>query len=167
MPIPQAQYAAGQYNPYQQQMMIQNPQYGQMQNQMVMNTSSQPGLSIVPVTSDDQITNYPVASGNTVVFINFNTNRLCFKSTNQNAVTMPLQWASFTYDQQTQQQNNVQQNQNDGNYVSRQEFDELRMMMQQTLNAVQANQQFRSKKQYDNKRRHSDDRPENVSANDE
>jgi hypothetical protein len=167
MPIPQAQYAAGQYNPYQQQMMIQNPQYGQMQNQMVMNTSSQPGLSIVPVTSDDQITNYPVASGNTVVFINFNTNRLCFKSTNQNAVTMPLQWASFTYDQQTQQQNNVQQNQNDGNYVSRQEFDELRMMMQQTLNAVQNNQQFRQKKQYDNKRRHSDDRPENVSANDE
>jgi hypothetical protein len=148
-------------------MMIQNPQYGQMQNQMVMNTSSQPGLSIVPVTSDDQITNYPVASGNTVVFINFNTNRLCFKSTNQNAVTMPLQWASFTYDQQTQQQNNVQQNQNDGNYVSRQEFDELRMMMQQTLNAVQNNQQFRQKKQYDNKRRHSDDRPENVSANDE
>jgi hypothetical protein len=167
MPIPQAQYAAGQYNPYQQQMMIQNPQYGQMQNQMVMNTSSQPGLSIVPVTSDDQITNYPVASGNTVVFINFNTNRLCFKSTNQNAVTMPLQWASFTYDQQTQQQNNTQQNQNDGNYVSRQEFDELRMMMQQTLNAVQNNQQFRQKKQYDNKRRHSDDRPENVSANDE
>jgi hypothetical protein len=167
MPIPQAQYAAGQYNPYQQQMMIQNPQYGQMQNQMVMNTSSQPGLSIVPVTSDDQITNYPVASGNTVVFINFNTNRLCFKSTNQNAVTMPLQWASFTYDQQTQQQNNAQQNQNDGNYVSRQEFDELRMMMQQTLNAVQNNQQFRQKKQYDNKRRHSDDRPENVSANDE
>lgn len=167
MPIPQAQYTAGQYNPYQQQMMIQNPQYGQMQNQMVMNTSSQPGLSIVPVTSDDQITNYPVASGNTVVFINFNTNRLCFKSTNQNAVTMPLQWASFTYDQQTQQQNNVQQNQNDGNYVSRQEFDELRMMMQQTLNAVQGNQQFRPKKQYDNKRRHSDDRPENVSANDE
>lgn len=167
MPIPQAQYAAGQYNPYQQQMMIQNPQYGQMQNQMVMNTSSQPGLSIVPVTSDDQITNYPVASGNTVVFINFNTNRLCFKSTNQNAVTMPLQWASFTYDQQTQQQSNVQQNQNDGNYVSRQEFDELRMMMQQTLNAVQNNQQFRQKKQYDNKRRHSDDRPENVSANDE
>lgn len=167
MPIPQAQYAAGQYNPYQQQMMIQNPQYGQMQNQMVMNTSSQPGLSIVPVTSDDQITNYPVASGNTVVFINFNTNRLCFKSTNQNAVTMPLQWASFTYDQQTQQQNNAQQNQNDGNYVSRQEFDELRMMMQQTLNAVQNNQQFRQKKQYDNKRRHNDDRPENVSANDE
>ena len=167
MPIPQAQYAAGQYNPYQQQMMIQNPQYGQMQNQMVMNTSSQPGLSIVPVTSDDQITNYPVASGNTVVFINFNTNRLCFKSTNQNAVTMPLQWASFTYDQQTLQQNNVQQNQNDGNYVSRQEFDELRMMMQQTLNAVQNNQQFRPKKQYDNKRRHNDDRPENVPANDE
>lgn len=167
MPIPQAQYAAGQYSPYQQQLMIQNPQYGQMQNQMIMNTSSQPGLSIVPVTSDDQITNYPVASGNTVVFINFNTNRLCFKSTNQNAVTMPLQWASFTYDQQIQQQNNVQQNQNDGNYVSRQEFDELRVMMQQTLNAVQNNQQFRPKKQYDNKRRHNDDRPENVSTNDE
>lgn len=167
MPIPQAQYAAGQYNPYQQQMMIQNPQYGQMQNQMVMNASSQPGLSIVPVTSDDQITNYPVASGNTVVFINFNTNRLCFKSTNQNAVTMPLQWASFSYDQQTQMNTNFQQNQNNGNFVSRQEFDELRMMMRQTLNAVQNNQQYRPKKQYDNKRRHNDDRPENVSTNDE
>lgn len=167
MPIPQAQYAAGQYNPYQQQMMIQNPQYGQMQNQMVMNASSQPGLSIVPVTSDDQITNYPVASGNTVVFINFNTNRLCFKSTNQNAVTMPLQWASFSYDQQTQMNTNFQQNQNNGNFVSRQEFDELRMMMQQTLNAVQNNQQYRPKKQYDQKRRNNDDRPESIPTNDE
>lgn len=154
------------------------PQYGQQmfgmpQNQMgmnygnqgMMNTMSRPGLSVVPIDDDNQITNYPVASGNTVMFVNFNTNRLCFKSTNVNGVTMPPQWASFTYDQV---QNNFQQtNQNAGQMVTRQEFDELRNMMQETLNAIQ-NKGFRPKPKYDKSKGGArNDQSNGIPANDE
>ena len=140
--------------------------YGQ---QGGMNNLSRPGLSVVPIDTDDQISNYPVASGNTVLFINFNTNRICFKSTNANGVTMPLQWGSFAYDQpQTVQQN--QTNQNGTQMVSREEFDELKAMMQQTLNAVQ-NQNFQSykpKPRYDKQKGgFKDDRSNGIPADDE
>lgn len=140
--------------------------YGQ---QGGMNNLSRPGLSVVPIDTDDQISNYPVASGNTVLFINFNTNRICFKSTNANGVTMPLQWGSFAYDQpQTIQQN--QTNQNGTQMVSREEFDELKAMMQQTLNAVQ-NQNFQNYKQkprYDKQKGgFKDDRSNGIPADDE
>lgn len=137
--------------------------YGQ---QAGMNNLSRPGLSVVPIDTDDQISNYPVASGNTVLFINFNTNRICFKSTNANGVTMPLQWGSFAYDQpQTVQQN--QTIQNGTQTVSREEFDELKAMMQQTLNAVQ-NQNYKQKQRYDKQKGgFKNDRPDGISADDE
>lgn len=147
--------------------------YGQpMNNTNGMNISSQPGLSIVSVTSDDQILNYPVASGNTVEFINFNTNRLCFKSTNQNGVSMPLRWATFSYDEQQQMQNQPQNfnNQNDVNSVSREEFDELRSMMVQTLGMLKEQQddrQYRPRKNTYNGGGKRNDRSENVSADDQ
>ena len=96
-----------------------------------MNSSSQPGLSIVPINSDDQVTNYPVASGNTVAFINFNNNRICFKSTNVNGVPTPLQWASFTYDQPQVVQQNIQ---NSDPFATKEELNELKVMLQQLLN---------------------------------
>lgn len=99
------------------------------------------------------------------MFVNFNTNRLCFKSTNVNGVTMPPQWASFTYDQV---QNNFQQvNQNGGQMVTRQEFDELRNMMQETLNAIQ-NKGFRPRPKYDkNKGGFKNGQSDGIPANDE
>lgn len=136
-----------------------NPQMNQMGQ---MNVSSQPGLSIVSVTSDDQITNYPVASGNTVAFVNFNTNRLCFKSTNQNGVPMQLRWATFTYDETATNQTQQNYNQNGQTSVSREEFDELRTMMAQTMSMIQQ-QNDRSYKNY-NKGGRRNDRPEDVSA---
>lgn len=178
MPIGQNMY--GQNYGYQQPFVGQNNQMNGFQNGMnqsgVMNMSSQPGLSIVSINSDDnqfqnQVSNYPVASGNTVAFINFNTNRLCFKTTNQNGVTMPQQWATFTYDaQQPQsQQNFCGQNQNTNNYVSREEFDELRSMLQQTLNAVQNQNQDSRQQRYNPKKQggYKDDRPANVSGGNE
>lgn len=136
-----------------------NPQMNQMGQ---MNVSSQPGLSIVSVTSDDQITNYPVASGNTVVFVNFNTNRLCFKSTNQNCVPMQPRWATFTYDETATNQTQQNYNQNGQTSVSREEFDELRTMMTQTMSMIQQ-QNDRSYKNY-NKGGRRNDRSEDVSA---
>lgn len=145
--------------------------YGNFTNQTYgtqpgMNNLSRPGLSVVPIDADEQITNYPVASGNTVLFINFNTNRLCFKSTNANGVPMPPQWGSFSYDQMqvSPQQTN---NQNGYQFVSRDEFDELKSMMQQTLNAVQ-NQGYRQKQRYDKQKGgYKDDRPDGIPTNDE
>ena len=156
----------GQFN-NQQQMYGMNQQFmGQNYgNQGMMNSASRPGLSVVPIDTDEQITNYPVASGNTVLFINFNTNRMCFKSTNTNSVPMPLQWASFTYDQ-VQSNNQYPQNQNAVQSVSRQEFDELKVMMQRTLDAVQ-NQNFRARGKHDKQRGYKDDRPDGISADDE
>lgn len=165
-------------DPYQQQygqnFGTQQPMYGVQQNrgqmnygtQNMMNAVSRPGLSVVSIDVDDQITNHPVASGNTVMFVNFNTNRICFKSTNMNGVPMPPQWASFVYDQST---TNYQQanNQNDQQTVSRAEFDELKAMMQRTLDAVQ-NQNYRQRSKHDrSKGGFRDDRPTDISADDE
>lgn len=136
-----------------------NPQMNQMGQ---MNASSQPGLSIVSVTSDEQIMNYPVASGNTVAFVNFNTNRLCFKSTNPNGVPMQLRWATFTYDETAMNQTQQNYNQNGQSSVTREEFDELRSMMAQTMSMIQQ-QNDRSYKNY-NKGGRRNDRPEDVSA---
>ena len=130
------------YNaPYQQNMYGGMPQMPQ--RPFMPQMPEQPGLTIVPINSDDQVTNYPVAAGNTVVFVNFNTNRMCFKSTNANCVAMPLRWATFAYDdEQRIQQTQLQpQNQNVGDYVTRAELDELKALMQQTLSAVTENNQ--------------------------
>lgn len=147
--------------------------YGQMTNgSQAANYLSQPGLSIVSVTSDDQITNYPVASGNTVAFVNFNTNRLCFKSTNVNGMPMQPRWAKFTYDEESPaQQTQIVTNQNESNSVSREEFDELRGMLAQTLSMMQQQEerQYRGrqpKNTYNNGGKRND-RSENVSADDQ
>ena len=116
----------------------QQPQMFQQQPNMV----SQPGLSVISITDDQVPNNYPVASGNTVLFVNFNTNRMCFKSTNQNGVPMALRWATFTYDETQQQAQNFQmQNQNPQDSVSRQEFDELKAMLAQALAVPNQDQQ--------------------------
>lgn len=145
--------------------------YGQMTNgSQAANYLSQPGLSIVSVTSDDQITNYPVASGNTVAFVNFNTNRLCFKSTNVNGMPMQPRWAKFTYDEELPvQQTQSMPNQNEPNSVSREEFDELRGMLAQTLNMMQQQEerQYRPRKNTYNNGGKRNDRSENVSADDQ
>ena len=156
----------GQQYGNQQQMYGMNQQFGTPQygNQM-MNNASRPGLSVVPIDMDEQVTNYPVASGNTVMFVNFNTNRICFKSTNTNGVGMPPQWASFTYDQQPSYQ--TSNNQNGQQPVSREEFDELKAMMQRTLDAVQ-NQKFRQRGPHNKQKGGFDsDRPESVPNDDE
>lgn len=179
MPINAAPQVAPLYQqtyqqPFPQQMMApQMPNQYMPQQQMPMNSASQPGLSIVPVNSDDQITNYPVASGNTVLFVNFNTNRMCFKSTNVNGVPMALRWATFTYDEQTQP-NFQSQNQNESKTVSREEFNELKDILAQTLALTQTVASSRNQDDGGNQPRYNpngkrgmrNDGPKNSSAND-
>lgn len=154
------------------------PQFTQQQ-QAPMNFSSQPGLSIIQIINDDAVNTYPVASGNTVLFVNFNTNRMCFKSTNVNGVPMAPRWASFTYDEQISQ-NFSQQNQNAQNGVSREEFDELKAMLAQALSTSQQAQQmqyspranyaeeiddFNRNSRSNGKRGNRNDKPTGASAN--
>ena len=130
--------AGFQAQPMPQPIQATQPQMFQQQPNMV----SQPGLSVISITDDQVPNNYPVASGNTVLFVNFNTNRMCFKSTNQNGVPMALRWATFTYDETQQQAQNFQmQNQNPQDSVSRQEFDELKAMLAQALAVPNQDQQ--------------------------
>lgn len=141
MPAPYSYQMPGagfQAQPMPQPVQVQQPQMFQQQPNMV----SQPGLSVISITDDQVPNNYPVASGNTVLFVNFNTNRMCFKSTNQNGVPMALRWATFTYDETQQQAQNFQmQNQNPQDSVSRQEFDELKAMLAQALAVPNQDQQ--------------------------
>ena len=141
MPAPYSYQMPGagfQAQPMPQPIQATQPQMFQQQPNMV----SQPGLSAISITDDQVPNNYPVASGNTVLFVNFNTNRMCFKSTNQNGVPMALRWATFTYDETQQQAQNFQiQNQNPQDSVSRQEFDELKAMLAQALAVPNQDQQ--------------------------
>lgn len=144
------------YNGIQQAPMpnpVPNQYFGNQPNQM--NFSSQPGLSIVPITSDETVHNYPVASGNTVLLVNFNTNRMCFKSTNQNGVPMAPRWATFIYDEPQQQIS--QQNQNVNSGVSREEFEDLKAMLAQALSSRNdtPNVQQSSAYEEDNSRRNN------------
>lgn len=137
--------AGFQAQPMPQPIQTQQPQMFQQQPNMV----SQPGLSVISITDDQVPNNYPVASGNTVLFVNFNTNRMCFKSTNQNGVPMALRWATFTYDESQQQAQNFQmQNQNLQDSVSRQEFDELKAMLAQALAVPNQDQQAYQQRKY-------------------
>lgn len=187
----------GQINPYPYTYGAQNqiPAYGaQPQPQPMVqqyfipqnppaNYTPQPGITIVPVNSDDQIVNYPVASGNTVGFVNFNTNRMCFKSANINGVPMTYRWATIVFDDQdnqAQQQsqniqaatNATQQNQNDVNpveTVSRQEFDELKAMLAEALSSNQPvnndHRQNTQNQRYNGKRGNRNDDTRAVPAN--
>lgn len=168
MPAPYSYQMPGagfQAQPMPQPIQTQQPQMFQQQPNMV----SQPGLSVISITDDQVPNNYPVASGNTVLFVNFNTNRMCFKSTNQNGVPMALRWATFTYDETQQQAQNFQmQNQNPQDSVSRQEFDELKAMLAQALAPNQDQQQFTPQQAYQQrkygKRGNRNDGPANAPA---
>lgn len=180
MPAPYSYQMPGagfQAQPMPQPIQTQQPQMFQQQPNMV----SQPGLSVISITDDQVPNNYPVASGNTVLFVNFNTNRMCFKSTNQNGVPMALRWATFTYDETQQQAQNFQmQNQNPQDSVSRQEFDELKAMLAQALSTSQQAQQmqyspranyaeeiddFNRNSRSNGKRGNRNDKPAGASAN--
>lgn len=178
----------GQFNPYpygtgaqmpnysvqpQPQPMVQ--QYFIPQNQP-SNFTSQQGITIIPVNSDDQIVNYPVASGNTLGFINFSTNRMCFKSANINgAPVCSYRWATIVYDEQEPQQQNAQQNQNEAiasqaqNTVSREEFEELKSMLAVALSNNQqnnsSNNEQRQNSRYNGKRGNRNDESRTIPAN--
>ena len=174
---PQPQPQQLQPQPMVQQYFIPQPQ-PQVQPSTYM---PQSGISMIPVNSDDQVINHPVVTGNTVLFVNFNTNRMCFKTANTNGTPFSYRWATIIYDDQEnqaqQQTQNVQQNQNDvnvgasSNGVSREEFEELKSMLAVALSNNQqnngVNNEPRQNSRYNGKRGNRNDESRAVPANNE
>ena len=141
MPINPNQFNAYANYPGANQSAFQMPMQNQMAATPQFGASSfgqQSGLSIAQITDDSQVTSYPVAAGNTVLLINFMTQKFFLKSTNVNGVPMPVQAAEWNY---IQQPGSAQNFQNEAGNVTRGEFEELKGMLAQVLSNQQARNQ--------------------------
>ena len=83
-------------NPYYQTPTGMN--FNQMPQTAVPLPQSQqtPGsIMTIFVSSEDEVKNYPVAAGNTVLLMDFDSNQFWLKSTAQNGSPMPMRYFSF------------------------------------------------------------------------
>ena len=88
-----------------------------MSNQPQQNNSN--SLMTVLVSSEDEVNNYPVAAGFTVMLVDFSHNKFWLKSTAMNGVPQPPR--VFTISEISQQPAQIQ----NGSNVTREEFDAL------------------------------------------
>ena len=100
--------------PYSNQTAGQAVIYPQNQPQMQTATNS---FYTVLVNGEAGANAYPVASGNTVMLMDFNSNKFWLKSTNVNGI--PQQLRSFSFNEE------IPEIQNGGNGITRNEFDAL------------------------------------------
>lgn len=98
---------------YTAQDMLNRP----MSNQLQQNNSN--SLMTVLVNSEDEVNNYPVAAGFTVMLVDFSHNKFWLKSTAMNGVPQPPR--VFTISEISQQPTQIQ----NGSNVTREEFDAL------------------------------------------
>lgn len=106
----------GTINQYQSPYSYSWPQ--QPQSQVLQQQSnSTGGLMTIFVQSEDEVSNYPVAAGLTVLLISFGLKKFWLKSTDTSGV--PQQPRSFSFNEETPLQNQ------NGSFVSRAEFSEL------------------------------------------
>lgn len=85
---------------------------------------NQSGLMTIMVGSEEEMMNYPVAAGVTVLLISFNLGKFWLKSTSTNGV--PQQPRIFTFDEKTAVQQAPQT-------VTREEFDSLNSKIDKLL----------------------------------
>ena len=110
------------FSPYNYQTAVPMPQ------QQAQQPSS--NLMTIFVTSEEEVLNYPVAAGLTVLLLSFNLQKFWLKSTNTNGVPQPLRVFPFT--EETQSSNQVVNNQND--LVTRDEFKALNEKLEKLIN---------------------------------
>lgn len=90
---------------------------------LIPNTIAQPqqtnngSLMTIFVQSEEEVNNYPVAAGLTVLLISFSLKKFWLKSTDTSGV--PQQLRSFSFNEETPLQNQT------GSFVTRAEFSEL------------------------------------------
>lgn len=112
--------------PYPQQMSYPSYGYGYTADMLNRPISNQPtqqnnsnSLMTVLVNSEDEVNNYPVAAGFTVMLVDFSHNKFWLKSTAMNGVPQPPR--VFTISEISQQPAQIQ----NGSVVTREEFDAL------------------------------------------
>lgn len=126
--------------PYPQQMTYPSYGYGYtaqdmlnrpMSNQPQQNNSN--SLMTVLVNSEDEVNNYPVAAGFTVMLVDFSHNKFWLKSTAMNGVPQPPR--VFTISEISQQPAQIQ----NGSNVTREEFDALNSKLTQLIASLGGN----------------------------
>jgi hypothetical protein len=126
--------------PYPQQMTYPSYGYGYtaqdmlnrpMSNQLQQNNSN--SLMTVLVNSEDEVNNYPVAAGFTVMLVDFSHNKFWLKSTAMNGVPQPPR--VFTISEISQQPAQIQ----NGSNVTREEFDALNSKLTQLIASLGGN----------------------------
>ena len=109
----------------QPQQFQQYPSYQQTNNNVI----------VVPVQGESGASIYPVAAGNTVLLMDFNLKKFWIKATDING--LPAKFAAFDFKEEVKPIP-----QGNGNFVSRNEFDEWRQgtdaQLQQILDRVNA-----------------------------
>lgn len=75
-------------------------------------------VSVVTVQGEAGARVYPVAAGNTVLLIDFDTKKFWLKSTDQNG--MPSRFVTFTFTEE------IKPPSDNGQFISRNEFDDLK-----------------------------------------
>lgn len=88
---------------------------------MPQQSQSQNTLLTVLVGSMDEVLNYPVAAGVTVLLMDFNSGTFWLKSTSKTGVPEPLR--AFDFKELIQSQ--TSQNQNESNFVTKEDFNSL------------------------------------------
>jgi hypothetical protein len=126
--------------PYPQQMTYPSYGYGYtaqdmlnrpISNQLQQNNSN--SLMTVLVNSEDEVNNYPVAAGFTVMLVDFSHNKFWLKSTAMNGVPQPPR--VFTISEISQQPAQIQ----NGSNVTREEFDALNSKLTQLIASLGGN----------------------------
>lgn len=93
--------------------------YGYSRSAMPTPQNNSNSLMTVLVSSEDEVNNYPVAAGFTVMLVDFSHNKFWLKSTAMNGVPQPPR--VFTISEISQQPAQIQ----NGSNVTREEFDAL------------------------------------------
>lgn len=86
-------------------------------------------IIVVMVQSEAEALSYPVAAGNTVLLMAFDSGTFWLKTTDVNRMPQPIR--RFAFKETTGDNSSVETNQN--GYVTKAEFDDLRQMIEDLL----------------------------------
>ena len=117
-----------------------NPVFGQTTSAYNTNLSQNYGQTVqvtqVPtvayVNGEEGANNYPVAAGNTVLLLDFNTNQFWLKSTANNGALIPMRSFSFV-------ENTPKVESAPTDYVTKQELNDLKTYLDNQFSGIRTN----------------------------
>lgn len=98
-----------------------------MQQTQPTPSATQNGLMTIFVNSEDEVNNYPVAAGLTVLLISFNLKKFWLKATDTSGI--PKQIRTFSFEEKTPVENQ-------NGFVSRQEFTDLNAKLDKLISEL-------------------------------